>query len=156
MFVNTLAVQICNALLFHFPVLVRSDDAVGPPLTPCHTRFISFFWWAQNLVWGNRMTQEWVDLSSWEDGVIGSGRETSHLCQSSTKKTSASASERIFFNRSEPNVGFWNKALHLMWSATSKITLHQAITGWWELECGHIQPHCPWEGLIPFITTYFH
>lgn len=48
---------------------------------------------------------------------------------SSTYRTSASAPEGMFFNRSESNVGFWNQALRLIWCATSKIILHQARQG---------------------------
>lgn len=39
-----------------------------------------------------------------------------------TQMTSASAPEGMLSNRSEPNVGFWNRVCVLLWSAASKIT----------------------------------
>lgn len=105
------------------------------------------------------MSQKQVDLA--DRTMVGGDREIerdrmkyrdkpSVLEDSSyTEMTSASAPEGMLSNRSEPNVGFWNRVLVLLWSAASKITpLRPAASKRWNMTA----VPCPLNLQLFFIT----
>lgn len=117
---------------------------------------------AQNTLRGHKMSQKQVDLTDrtvvgrggggcGETGRDGTGHrdKPSVLEESSyTRMTSAAAPEGMSSDGSGPNVGFWNTAHVLLWSAASKKTCANTTAVTCRLH-GHSRPHaltcsCSW------------